>query len=318
MLGWPSVEALGLRFWRLTPFDDQYNAGNLGLRTRVTPWACVETDLEFAEPGKHSSQAGQAKVSEGRENWSLLELNLWNVMTMRPGRNNRLGNILCSCTHARRLVGARWCRSAVCHSLIHAVNFDSQNVLPRQTATVAGQKRAERSRMGTWNLHATFHRLGYYMMYIFAKTYCQENGVWSSQIWEKRIILSMLCWIQELSVHTHDAVSVCELLARAQETYYIMKQLAIFLWQTQLNVVESFLSEARQHPGVPCEALKFSSQLPASFLEEVVPVGMHSLQAWKNNTIVRKNNKSVRPLLVASTMEVRCVTCLETYKTMCF
>ena len=46
-----------------------------------------------------------------------------------------------------------------------------------------------------------------------------------------------------------------------------------------MNMVESFLSEARQHPGVPCEALKFSSQLPASFLEEVVPVGMHSLQA---------------------------------------
>ena len=33
---------------------------------------------------------------------------------------------------------------------------------------------------------------------------------WRSQIWEKRIILGMLCWIQELiqelSVHTHDAV----------------------------------------------------------------------------------------------------------------
>ena len=39
-------------------------------------------------------------------------------------------------------------------------------------------------------------------------------------------------------------------------------------------MVESFLSEAQQHPGVPCEAPKFSSQLP----EEVVPVGMHSLQ----------------------------------------
>ena len=33
----------------------------------------------------------------------------------------------------------------------------------------------------------------------------------------------MLCWIQE------QYVEVCELLAGAQETYYIMKQLAIFL-----------------------------------------------------------------------------------------
>ena len=45
-----------------------------------------------------------------------------------------------------------------------------------------------------------------------------------------------------------------------------------------MNMVESFLSEAQQHPGVPCEAFKFSSQQPASFREEVVHVGMHSLQ----------------------------------------
>ena len=35
-----------------------------------------------------------------------------------------------------------------------------------------------------------------------------------------------------------------------------------------MNIVEIFLSEARQHPRMPCEALKFSSQLPASFLED--------------------------------------------------
>ena len=83
-------------------------------------------------------------------------------------------------------------------------------------------------------------------------------------------------------MHTHmiQYVEVCELLARAQETYYIMKQLAIFVTST-MNMVEKFFlpAEARQHPGVPCESLKFSSQLPASFLEEVVPVGMHTLQA---------------------------------------
>ena len=67
----------------------------------------------------------------------------------------------------------------VCHSLIHAVNFESQNVLPRQTAAVAGQKRAERSLMGTCNLHASSHRLGYYM-YIFAKTFCP--GKWSFEV----------------------------------------------------------------------------------------------------------------------------------------
>ena len=60
-------------------------------------------------------------------------------------------------------------------------------------------------------------------------------------------------------------------------------------------MVESFLSEAQQHPGVPSETLKFSSQWPTSFLEEVVPVGMHSLQTWKINEIVQ-------PQLVASTM----------------
>ena len=70
-------------------------------------------------------------------------------------------------------------------------------------------------------------------------------------------------------------VEVCELLARAQETYYIMKQLAIFCDKRN----EYHVVEARQHPGrVPCEALKFSSQLPASFLKGLVPVGMHSLK----------------------------------------
>ena len=71
-------------------------------------------------------------------------------------------------------------------------------------------------------------------------------------------------------------VEVYEVLAEAQETYYIMKQLAIFV-TSAMNMVESFFSKAWQHPEVPCEPLKFSSQLPASFLEEVLPVGMHTL-----------------------------------------
>ena len=41
----------------------------------MTPWAsAVEDDLEFAEPGNFSSQAGQEKVSGGRENWGMLEV----------------------------------------------------------------------------------------------------------------------------------------------------------------------------------------------------------------------------------------------------
>ena len=55
-------------------------------------------------------------------------------------------------------------------------------------------------------------------------------------------------------------VEVCELLARAKERYYIMKQLAICFVTGAVSMVKSFLSEAQQHPGVPCEALKFSSQ----------------------------------------------------------
>ena len=49
-------------------------------------------------------------------------------------------------------------------------------------------------------------------------------------------------------------VEVREQLARTQETYYIMKQLAIFFVTNAMNMVE-----VRQHPRVPCEALKFSS-----------------------------------------------------------
>ena len=98
-------------------------------------------------------------------------------MTMRPGRDNRLGNVQYYYCVLARAHAVSWAHGAVdlpvCLSLIHAVNFESQNVLPRQTASaaVAGQERAERSLVGTWNLHASSHPLGYYM-YIFAKTCC--------------------------------------------------------------------------------------------------------------------------------------------------
>ena len=59
---WPS-------FLKSYTADGQFNAINLGLWSRVTPWVSVEDDLECAKPGKYSSrsQAGQAKVSEGRK-----------------------------------------------------------------------------------------------------------------------------------------------------------------------------------------------------------------------------------------------------------
>ena len=51
-----------------------------------------------------------------------------------------------------------------------------------------------------------------------------------------------------------------ELLAGAVHRYHIMKQLSICFVTSAVSLVESYLSEAQQHPGVPCEALKFSSQ----------------------------------------------------------
>ena len=111
----------------------------------MTPWASVEDDLEFGEHDNYSFQAGQAKVSE---DWShLLELNLRNVIiiTMRLGRD--WATTLCSVFNVTVFSHAvLWAHDSVdlpvCNSLIHAVNFEYLNVLSRQTAAVAGEKRA--------------------------------------------------------------------------------------------------------------------------------------------------------------------------------
>ena len=92
----------------------------------------------------------------------------------------------------------------------------------------------------------------------------------------------MLCWIEEVEcAHTHD--TVCgSLWATSQSARDILHYETVGNFCDKHNECggKFFLpAEARQHPGVPCETLKFSSQLPASFLEEVVPVGMHTLQA---------------------------------------
>ena len=158
--------------------------------------------------------------------------------------------------------------------------------------------------MGTWKLHASSHRLGYYI-YIFAKTYCQENEVLKiPDLREKDAVLDSRSW-----VCTHTWCSMWKSVSYSPERkrHTTLWNSWQFLWQAQWIWWKVFLSKARQHPGVPCQSLKFSSQLPASFLEEVVPVGMHTLQAWKNNKIVR-------PRLVASTVKMHWVRCLETWK----
>ena len=89
--------------------DGQCNAVNLGLRTSDTVGyrrrrlgVCRTRQI-----GVSGVSSRQANVSVGREDWSILiELWQWSVITMRPGRDDRLGNILCSRVHARRLVGA--------------------------------------------------------------------------------------------------------------------------------------------------------------------------------------------------------------------
>ena len=64
--------------------------------------------------------------------------------------------------------------------------------------------------------------------------------------------------------HTHmiQYVEVCELLARAQETYYIMKQLAIFVTST-MNMVESFFSRLKLDNIQEC--LANLSSFPANY-----------------------------------------------------
>ena len=165
------------------------------------------------------------------------------------------------------------------------------------------EPRSERSLMGTWNLHARSHRLGYYI-YIFAKTYCPRK--WSFEVprSERRgCCVGFRSWV---CTHTHDTVCGSLWATSERKRHTTLWNSWQFLWQAQWIWWKVFLSaEARQHPGVPCKSLKFSSQLPASFLEEVVPVGMHTLQAWKNNKIVR-------PRLVASTVKIHWVRCLET------
>ena len=169
----------------------------------------------------------------------------------------------------------------VCHSQIHAVNFKSQIVLPRQTAAIAGQKSAERSLMGHGIcMHAISHCPG---CIFFRDILLRKREFWSSLIWEKKLILINMyaMWDSGAECAVMQYVEACELLAGVQETCYIMKQLGITLWQAKWiwwKVFSPKLDNLQE--CLKCEALKFSSQLPASFREEVVPVGMHSLQMW--------------------------------------
>ena len=147
--------------------DGQHNAVNLGLWSSVTPWACwrrgrlgVCKTRQILVSGRTSKRLRGSRGLESSSSTQPPER-----ITMRPGMDNRQGNVLCSRTHAFAVswghdgVGRSASAVCICRSLSHAANFESQNVLPRQTAAVARQKRAERSFVGTWNLHASSHRL---------------------------------------------------------------------------------------------------------------------------------------------------------------
>ena len=105
-------------------------------------------------------------------------------------------------------------------------------------------------------------------------------------------------------MHTHimQYVEVCELLAGARDILHY-------------ETVGNFCDKHNEYGGkfflqsstTSRSALRISQvfQQITSFLEEVVPVGMHTLQA-------RKNNKIVRPRLVASNVKLHWVRYLET------
>ena len=146
---------------------------------------------------------------------------LWGVesssWTQPPERHNDetwkgLGNVTVFCVQRHcvltRTHAVLWAHDSadlpVCHSLIHAGNFEYQNVLSRQTAAVAGQKRAAQWKEphGYMESACKFSPSGILHLHFCHDLLPKKMKFWSSQIWEK----TMLCWIQELSVHTHDAV----------------------------------------------------------------------------------------------------------------
>ena len=79
---------------------DQHNAVNLGLWSRVTPWASWRRGRLGVCQNPANTRLRPDKQMSPRVASLLLELNLRNVMTMRPGRDIRLGKALSSRTHA--------------------------------------------------------------------------------------------------------------------------------------------------------------------------------------------------------------------------
>ena len=160
-------------------------------------------------------------------------------MAMRPGRDNRLGNVLCPCTHARRLVGAR-CPGSTCMPQSDPCR---QLWVPECLAEAdsyrcrCGTEESWKEPRGYMESACKFSPSGILHVYLH---FCQDLlprkiDFWSSQIWEKRMILSMQCWIQELSVHTHDAVRG-SLWATSQSTRDMLHYKTagnFFLWRTQ-------------------------------------------------------------------------------------
>ena len=112
-----------------------------------------------------------------------LESSSWSQSLERHNDETRKGHSSGQHTgfsHARicRLVGARWCRSAsaVCRSLSHAVNFESQNVLPRQTAARCGTEESGKELRGYIESSCKFSPSGIVHAHFLPRP-AQENGV---------------------------------------------------------------------------------------------------------------------------------------------
>ena len=146
--------------------------------------------MEFAEPGKHSSQAGQAEVCEDCEDWSLLlELNLWNAITMRPGRDNRLDNCVLARTHTVSCVHKLWCRSMPSTSSPRMSCRGRQQLLRERRELKGAWVHGICMQVLTiWDVTCTF----------LPRPTAQENGVLKFPDLKEED--KMLCWIQELSL----------------------------------------------------------------------------------------------------------------------
>ena len=177
----------------------------------------------------------------------------------------------------------------------------------RQLALPLRDRRELKGASWIHDLHASSHRLGYYIIHFCQDLLSRKIEFWSSQIWEKRIILSMQCWIQKLSVHTYDAVCG-SLWATCQSTRDILhyETAGISWWQTQriwwkldmYNIQECLVKPS---------SFSVNYQLPSSkswcLLECIHCRRKRIFKVVRSLLLAIIIYKIVRSLLVASTME---------------